>query len=29
VAAFIGKDYHHDVPKAALPIAGVLSGAHE
>jgi hypothetical protein len=29
VAAFVGKDYHHDVPKAALPIAGVLSGAHE
>jgi bisphosphoglycerate-independent phosphoglycerate mutase (AlkP superfamily) len=29
VAAFVGKDYRHDVPKAALPIAGVLSGAHE
>jgi hypothetical protein len=27
VAAFVGKDYHHDVPKAALPIAGVLSAA--
>jgi Type I phosphodiesterase / nucleotide pyrophosphatase len=25
VAAFVGKDYHHDVPKAALPIAGMLS----
>jgi hypothetical protein len=25
VAAFVGKDYRHDVPKAALPIAGVLS----
>jgi len=22
VAAFVGKDYHHDVPQAALPIAG-------
>ena len=29
VAAFVGKDYHHDVPKTASPIAGVLSGAHE
>jgi len=25
VAAFVGKDYHHDVPQAALPIAGMLS----
>jgi hypothetical protein len=25
VAAFVGKDYHHDVPKAAVPIAGVLA----
>jgi hypothetical protein len=25
VAAFVGKDYHQDVPKAALPIAGILS----
>ncbi|MEP6885309.1 MAG: alkaline phosphatase family protein [Gammaproteobacteria bacterium] len=24
VAAFVGKDYHRDVPKAALPITGVL-----
>jgi hypothetical protein len=24
VAAFVGKDYHHDVPKAALPLADVL-----
>jgi hypothetical protein len=29
VAAFVGKDYRHDVPKAAAPIAGVLSGARE
>jgi hypothetical protein len=28
VAAFVGKDYRHDVPKAASPIADVLSGAH-
>jgi hypothetical protein len=21
-APFVGKNYHHDVPKAALPIAG-------
>ena len=27
VAAFVGKDYHHDVSKAALPIAGVLSSS--
>ena len=27
VAAFVGKDYRHDVPKAASPIADVLSGA--
>jgi DNA mismatch repair protein MutH len=25
VAAFVGKDYHHDVAKAALPITEVLS----
>jgi hypothetical protein len=25
VAAVVGKDYHHDVPKAALPIAGMLT----
>jgi hypothetical protein len=25
VAAFVGKDYRHDVPKAAVPIAAVLS----
>jgi hypothetical protein len=31
VAAFLGKDYRTDVPKAAAPIAGLLSraGAHE
>ncbi len=28
VAAFVGRDYHHDVPKAALPIAGVVA-AHD
>jgi hypothetical protein len=27
VAAFVGKDYHRDVPKAALPIAGVGAAA--
>ncbi len=27
VAAFVGKDYPHDVPKAAPPISAVLSGA--
>lgn len=27
VAAFVGRDYHHDVPKAAVPIADVLSSA--
>ena len=27
VAAFVGKDYHHDVPKAALPITELLSAA--
>jgi hypothetical protein len=27
VAAFVGKDYHAAVPKAATPIAAVLSGA--
>ena len=29
VAALAGKDYRHDVPKAAAPIAGVLSGARD
>jgi hypothetical protein len=29
LAAFVGKDYHHDVPKAAAPIAAVLGGARE
>jgi bisphosphoglycerate-independent phosphoglycerate mutase (AlkP superfamily) len=29
LAGFVGKDYHHDVPKAALPIVSLLSGAHE
>lgn len=29
VAAFVGKDYPHDVPKAALPITGMLGRAHE
>jgi hypothetical protein len=29
VAAFVGRDYRRDVPKAALPITGVLSAAHE
>jgi len=29
VAAFIGKDYHHDVPKAALPISSVMGSARE
>ena len=24
VAAFVGKDYRHDKPKAALPLAGVV-----
>ena len=27
VAALLGKDYRHDVPQAAAPLAGVLSGA--
>jgi Type I phosphodiesterase / nucleotide pyrophosphatase len=27
VAAFVGKDYHAEVPRAANPIAAVLSGA--
>jgi hypothetical protein len=27
VAALVGRDYRHDVPKAAEPIAGVLSGS--
>jgi hypothetical protein len=29
VAAFVGKDYRRDVPKAALPIRGVLGTAHD
>jgi hypothetical protein len=29
VAAFVGKDYQHDVPKAAAPIAGVLNTPRE
>jgi hypothetical protein len=29
VAAFVGKDYRHDVPKAALPLRGVLGTAHD
>jgi hypothetical protein len=29
LAAFVGKDYRQDVPKAASPIAGVLAGAKE
>jgi hypothetical protein len=29
VAAFVGKNYHHDVPKTAGPIAGVLSGTNQ
>jgi hypothetical protein len=29
VAAFVGKDYHHDVAKAALPITEVLSAAQK
>jgi hypothetical protein len=29
VAAFVGKDYRHDVPKAASPIEGVLSAGRE
>ena len=29
VAAFVGKDYHHDVPKAAVPIEGVLGVAEK
>jgi len=29
VAAFVGKDYRHDVPKAAQPISGVMSAGHE
>jgi hypothetical protein len=27
VAAFVGRDYRHDVPKAAPPIEGVLGAA--
>jgi len=27
LAAFVGKDYHHDVQKAALPITDVLGGS--
>jgi bisphosphoglycerate-independent phosphoglycerate mutase (AlkP superfamily) len=29
IAAFVGKDYHHDVQKAALPILSVMSSARE
>jgi hypothetical protein len=29
LAAFVGKDYPHDVPQAAAPIAAVLGGARE
>ena len=29
LGTFVGKDYRDDVPKAASPIADVLSGAHE
>jgi hypothetical protein len=29
LAAFVGKDYHREVPKAAAPIAAVLGGARE
>jgi hypothetical protein len=29
LAAFVGKDYPHDVPKAAAPITAVLGGARE
>lgn len=29
VAAFVGKDYHQDVPKAALPISAVLGAAQK
>ncbi len=29
VAAFVGKDYRHDVPKAALPLRGVLGTARD
>ncbi len=29
VAAFVGKDYHHDIPKAAPPITTVLGGAQK
>jgi len=29
LAAFVGKDYPHDVPQAAAPIAVVLGGARE
>jgi hypothetical protein len=27
LAAFVGRDYRHDVPKAAAPIEGVLGAA--
>jgi hypothetical protein len=29
VAAFVGKDYRHEVPKAAPPVAGVLNSRRE
>lgn len=29
VAAFVGKDYRHDVPKAAVPLRGVLDTRHD
>ncbi|HXA37178.1 MAG TPA: alkaline phosphatase family protein [Steroidobacteraceae bacterium] len=29
LAAFVGKDYRRDVPKAALPLAGVLDAGRE
>ena len=29
VAAFVGKDYKHDVPKAAPPLADVLNSARQ
>lgn len=29
LAAFVGKDYHHDVPKAALPLTEVLDAGQK
>ena len=29
IAAFVGRDYHHDQPKAGLPIAAVLGAEHQ